>query len=268
MSYGTTVLRREDVMEGVPEMIHDVQIEATFPDGTKLVTVHDPDPIGEPDDSRRIRSRPRACAGQRRPGGDRRRGDQHRRPSRAGGLALPLCRSERRPDVQPAGRLRPAAGHPGGHGGPLRAGGQQDRPADRTRRPARGLRPQQRGQRHVWKGYANELRTVPPAVRGPVRPDDRRLHPPRRHRPFPRDREGPHRVRRGSGLRRRQGDPRRHGPERPADPGRRTFRTPSSPTSSSWTTPGSTRPTSRSGTATSSGSARPATRRSPTAWTS
>jgi urease subunit gamma len=42
MSYGTTLLRREDVMEGVPDMIHDVQIEATFPDGTKLVTVHDP----------------------------------------------------------------------------------------------------------------------------------------------------------------------------------------------------------------------------------
>ncbi|GGI78604.1 urease subunit gamma [Pseudarthrobacter sp. NCCP-2145] len=42
MSYGTTLLTRGDVMEGVPEMIHDVQIEATFPDGTKLVTVHDP----------------------------------------------------------------------------------------------------------------------------------------------------------------------------------------------------------------------------------
>ena len=42
MSYGTTVLKRADVMEGVPEMIHDVQVEATFPDGTKLVTVHDP----------------------------------------------------------------------------------------------------------------------------------------------------------------------------------------------------------------------------------
>jgi urease subunit gamma len=42
MSYGTTLLSRDDVMEGVPEMIHDVQIEATFPDGTKLVTVHDP----------------------------------------------------------------------------------------------------------------------------------------------------------------------------------------------------------------------------------
>jgi urease subunit gamma len=42
MSYGTTILTRADVMEGVPEMIHDVQVEATFPDGTKLVTVHSP----------------------------------------------------------------------------------------------------------------------------------------------------------------------------------------------------------------------------------
>jgi urease subunit gamma len=42
MSFGATILKRADVMEGVPEMIHDVQVEATFPDGTKLVTVHDP----------------------------------------------------------------------------------------------------------------------------------------------------------------------------------------------------------------------------------
>ena len=42
MSYGTTMLSRDDVMDGVPEMIHAVQLEATFPDGTKLVTVHDP----------------------------------------------------------------------------------------------------------------------------------------------------------------------------------------------------------------------------------
>lgn len=42
MSYGTTLLSREDVMEGIPEMIPDIQIEATFPDGTKLVTVHNP----------------------------------------------------------------------------------------------------------------------------------------------------------------------------------------------------------------------------------
>ncbi|MGD9660478.1 MAG: urease subunit gamma [Porticoccaceae bacterium] len=42
MSYGRTLLTREDVMDGIAEMIHDVQVEATFPDGTKLVTVHDP----------------------------------------------------------------------------------------------------------------------------------------------------------------------------------------------------------------------------------
>ncbi|MEJ2632587.1 MAG: urease subunit gamma [Acidihalobacter sp.] len=44
MDYGTTLLAREDVMDGVPEMIPEVQVEATFPDGTKLVTVHQPIP--------------------------------------------------------------------------------------------------------------------------------------------------------------------------------------------------------------------------------
>jgi urease subunit gamma len=44
MSYGTTLLKRGDVMEGVPEMIPDIQVEATFQDGTKLVTVHNPIP--------------------------------------------------------------------------------------------------------------------------------------------------------------------------------------------------------------------------------
>ncbi|MEW2636138.1 urease subunit gamma [Streptomyces sp. NPDC048389] len=42
MASGRKVLTRDDVMEGIAEMIHDVQVEATFPDGTKLVTVHDP----------------------------------------------------------------------------------------------------------------------------------------------------------------------------------------------------------------------------------
>ncbi|HEY8960797.1 MAG TPA: urease subunit gamma [Luteolibacter sp.] len=42
MSYGTTLVSRDEVMEGVAEMIHDIQVEATFPDGTKLVTVHHP----------------------------------------------------------------------------------------------------------------------------------------------------------------------------------------------------------------------------------
>ncbi len=42
MTFGATILTRDDVMEGVPEMIHDVQVEGTFPDGSKRVTVHDP----------------------------------------------------------------------------------------------------------------------------------------------------------------------------------------------------------------------------------
>lgn len=42
MVWGTTILKRADVMDGIAEMIHDVQVEATFPDGTKLVTIHDP----------------------------------------------------------------------------------------------------------------------------------------------------------------------------------------------------------------------------------
>ncbi len=44
MSYGATLLKRDEVMEGVPEMIPEIQVEATFPDGTKLVTVHHPIP--------------------------------------------------------------------------------------------------------------------------------------------------------------------------------------------------------------------------------
>lgn len=44
MSYGATILTRDDVMDGVAEMIPDIQVEATFPDGTKLVTVHHPIP--------------------------------------------------------------------------------------------------------------------------------------------------------------------------------------------------------------------------------
>ncbi len=42
MSFGAKILTRDQVMDGVPDMIHEVQVEATFPDGTKLVTIHDP----------------------------------------------------------------------------------------------------------------------------------------------------------------------------------------------------------------------------------
>jgi urease subunit gamma len=52
MSEGTSILARHEVMEGIPEMIPEIQVEATFPDGTKLVTVHNPIVYGAPDDSR------------------------------------------------------------------------------------------------------------------------------------------------------------------------------------------------------------------------
>ncbi|MGE7622998.1 urease subunit gamma [Viridibacillus sp. NPDC096237] len=42
MEYGSTILTQDDVMDGIPEMIDDIQVEATFPDGTKLVTIHSP----------------------------------------------------------------------------------------------------------------------------------------------------------------------------------------------------------------------------------
>ena len=42
MQYGATILARDDVMDGVPEMIREIQVEGTFPDGTKLISVHDP----------------------------------------------------------------------------------------------------------------------------------------------------------------------------------------------------------------------------------
>jgi hypothetical protein len=57
MEAGAHVVTRAQCMEGVPEMIHDVQVEATFPDGTKLVTVHSPDPLISSDDDAPI-----ACA--------------------------------------------------------------------------------------------------------------------------------------------------------------------------------------------------------------
>ena len=73
MSFGTTILRRTDAMEGVPEMVHEVQVEATLPDGTKLVTVQ-PDSMTSALPPSSIRPRvitaaPRVCRG--RPGRER-----------------------------------------------------------------------------------------------------------------------------------------------------------------------------------------------------
>ena len=69
MSYGATLLTRDDVMEGVPEMIPEIQVEATFPDGTKLVTVHNPIAVRRrmiPGEMRVARRRDRAERGPQR----------------------------------------------------------------------------------------------------------------------------------------------------------------------------------------------------------
>jgi len=67
MQYGTTILTRNDVMEGIAEMINDIQIEATFPDGTKLVTVHDPIRHPQPPSPKRVRKPPLPERGVRQP---------------------------------------------------------------------------------------------------------------------------------------------------------------------------------------------------------
>ena len=91
MGWGATILGAGDVMDGVPELIHDIQVEGTFPDGTKLVTIHDPIRGGA---SRRVageyllrRGRDRAERGPPRHRAD---GRQHRRPADSGGQPLSL----------------------------------------------------------------------------------------------------------------------------------------------------------------------------------
>ena len=114
MDAGCRVLTRDDVMEGIAEMVDEVQVEATFPDGTKLVTLHQPircthrrrRPTG--DDPRRGHRARRHDRAQRRPAAHRsaRRGE-HRRPAGPGRLALPLRRGQPGAVVRP--RRPPAA---------------------------------------------------------------------------------------------------------------------------------------------------------------
>ena len=111
MSYGTTLLARADVMEGVPEMIPEIQVEATFPDGTKLVTVHHPIPVRRrTHDSRR--NRPRRTGEIELNAGRAtrdRQGRQHRRPADPGRLALPFFRDQHRACASTASGARLAA---------------------------------------------------------------------------------------------------------------------------------------------------------------
>ncbi len=140
MAFGTELLGPEDVMEGVGEMIPEVQVEATFPDGTKLVTVHHPiHPRGE------IPGELLVDAGadrelERRASHGHPGGREQRRSADSGRLALSLLRSEPRAEVRAREGARLPPEHRRGHGGALRTGANQDRRALRARRSARGLR--------------------------------------------------------------------------------------------------------------------------------
>ncbi len=110
MSEGTRLLGADDVMDGIAELITEVQVEATFPDGTKLVTVHQPIPVPRRRSaSARSRPRRRRDRDQRRPRHPARDRGQHRRPSDPGRLALPLLRGQPGAGVRPRRRRAASA---------------------------------------------------------------------------------------------------------------------------------------------------------------
>ena len=222
-------------------MIHEIQVEATFPDGTKLVTVHASDPHAEREQPTMIPGEdPVTAAGRDRaatpgPHADHARGRQHRRPADPGRLATII--SSRPTTALQFDRegARHAARHPRRHRRALRARpdaqGAARRPTPAAAR-VHGFQAKVIGQaRPIAKvGPSNDGPTAsraPPTPTCSARP--RRPRAPRRHRAHHRGREGPHDLRRGGEVRRRQGDPRRHGPE-PAHARRRAPSTPSSPT--------------------------------------
>ena len=153
MDLGRRFLGRGDVLDGVPEMIDEVQVEGTFPDGTKLVTVHHPIVTERGDmalalygsflplPSRQLGDRTtelESAAGAVvvQPGHDRAQrgagdgasdGDQSRRPADPSGQPLPLHRDQSRARVRSRRGLRHAPRHPGRHRRALRAGRDQDR---------------------------------------------------------------------------------------------------------------------------------------------
>jgi urease subunit gamma/beta len=108
MSIGPTILPPDAVMEGVGEMIAEIQVEGTFPDGTKLVTIHQP--IRGCRDPRRILARKRTDRHQRRATDTATRRLEQRRSPGAGGLPLPLLRGQSLPGLRPRGGLRHASG--------------------------------------------------------------------------------------------------------------------------------------------------------------
>ena len=152
MSAGRDVLDTSDVMEGVEALIDELQAEATFPDGTKLVTLHGPiQPAPLAPDAADPRWR-RGCRPARPRRGPPRRGRhraargpgsgvadraQHRRPPGAGRFALPLRGGQRGAAVRSGGRGGQPTGRARRHERPLRAGHLDGRRARRLRRRAR-----------------------------------------------------------------------------------------------------------------------------------
>ena len=223
MTAGTKLLTADDVMDGVAELITEVQVEATFPDGTKLVTVHQPIPAPRAAGIGEVRVAPRRA----------RRSTRAARPcgSRSRTPAIGRSRSARtitstRPTRRCASIARRRA-----------ASAWTSPPAPRCASSPGRRAPSS------WCAYAGDriVQGFRGAVMGPLvgsaavmKTIDRRAYAemygpttgrpraPRRHRPGHRDRARPHDLRRGGEVRRRQGDPRRHGPE----PARRRRRWP------------------------------------------
>ena len=126
ISFGATLLTTDDVLPGVMDLMPMIQVEATFPDGTKLVTVHDPirpgtQPVQDGAHARRDHRSRRGDRDQRRAPRGHAQGPQHRRPPGAGRQPLPFLRNQPGARIRPQRRLRHAPGRSCRHGGALRA---------------------------------------------------------------------------------------------------------------------------------------------------
>ena len=141
MEAGAHVVGADQVMDGIASMIHDIQVEATFPDGTKLVTVHNPirgaddklipgEVLAEPGDIVMNEGRETRDAGR----------FQHRRPADPGRLALPFLRDQPGAEVRAREGARLPPRHPRRHRHPLRARPDPHRPPRRDRRQTAGDR--------------------------------------------------------------------------------------------------------------------------------
>ena len=147
MEAGAHVLTADQVMDGIPEMIHDIQVEATFPDGTKLVTVHNPI-RGVASDSvpGEVTAAPGEIAFNE--GADARHADrrQYRRPADPGRQPLSFLRNQPGAALRARQGARHAARHRPRHGGALRARRHAGRDPRAVLRQARSLRVS--GRRH------------------------------------------------------------------------------------------------------------------------